>query len=473
MKAIREVTISEESVPHCSRYDSIDALLIGAGRGGIAIMELFQRYEWLHLKAVVDKHESAPGMEIAQTLGIPIFTDVSKALAEFNGDVIIDVTGDHTLSTELHAMRLSRNVEVVSGRTAKLLFDMVEDQIHDHEIISSKTSQLQLLKTMLQISQELKKRHGEESILNEGMQGSAMLIVSHKALALECNDSKIDLIGGLGVEGAENVFVDWNINYILETIQRNRNTDELLIELRTPLEFPGLEDKFQLAAPLYINHELRYLLIFEVQLPLNEETRASLTMLLAHLQLVMEAENHHKLLQELAYRDPLTGIYNRRFFDERLCQELDRLRRSSYGNIALMFLDLDYFKQLNDSHGHIAGDKVLRNVARAIHSKLRSYDVLARYGGDEFIAILTGFQNDAIQAIAKRVLTAVENCNLTETDSDIESAQVGISIGIAIAQAGSEIDDKSLIKCADQALYTAKQDGRGKIHITNCDDEKP
>ena len=80
-------------------------------------------------------------------------------------------------------------------------------------------------------------------------------------------------------------------------------------------------------------------------------------MVLSHLQLVMEAENHNKLLQELAYRDPLTGVYNRRFFDERLKQELDRLRRSSYGNIALMFLDLDYFKQINDAHGHIAGEK--------------------------------------------------------------------------------------------------------------------
>ena len=434
----------------------------------MAVMELIQRYTWLHLKGVVDKHEFAPGLQIAQTLGIPVFTDVEKALAGFSGDIIIDVTGDKDLSLKLPGMRLHDNIEIVSGKTAKLLFDMVEDQIHDQEIISLKTSQLQLLKTMLQISQELKKRHGEESILTEGMQGSAMLIVSHKALALECNGSKIELVGGLGVEGVENALIDLDIHYVLEAIQRNRDGDDLLIELHTPLELPGVQDKFQLAAPLYINHELRYLLVFEVQLPLNEETRTSLIMLLSHLQLVMEAENHHKLLQELAYRDPLTGVYNRRFFDERLNQELDRLRRASYGNIALMFLDLDRFKQLNDTHGHIAGDKVLRDVAKAIHSKLRSYDVLARYGGDEFIVILTGFQMDAIQPIAKRVLSAVENCRSSDSDSDNESEQVGVSIGIAIVNAGSDIDDKSLIKFADQALYAAKQGGRGQIHITEC-----
>lgn len=460
--------MSDESVPHCARYDSIDALLIGAGRGGIAIMELFQRYKWLHLKGVVDKHEFAPGMQIAQTLAIPVFTDVDKALNEFDGDIIIDVTGDHTLSSHLPEMRRNRNIEIVSGKTAKILFDMVEDQIHDQEIISSKTSQLQLIKTMLQISEELKKRHGEESILTEGMQGSAMLIVSHKAIALECNGPDIELIGGLGVDGVNDIQIDWNINYILDAIQQSRKADDRLIELATPLEFPGIEGKFQLTAPFYINHELRYLLIFEVQLPLTEDTHASLTMLLSHLQLAMEAENHHKLLQELAYRDPLTGVYNRRFFDERLHQELDRLRRSSCGNIALMFLDLDHFKQMNDTHGHVAGDRVLRNVATAIHSTLRSYDVLARYGGDEFIAILTGFQMDDIQPIAKRVLAAVKNCQVTDIDFDDKPVQVGISIGIAIAIAGSEIDDKRLIEYADQALYAAKQSGRGQIHITKC-----
>ena len=113
----------------------------------------------------------------------------------------------------------------------------------------------------------------------------------------------------------------------------------------------------------------------------------------------------------------------------------------------------------------------VRNVAKAINSKLRSYDVLARYGGDEFIAILTGFQDDAIEPIAQRVLGAVENCNLTSTDQDIETARVGVSIGIAIVEAGTELDDKCLIQCADQALYTAKQDGRGKIHITVCSEE--
>lgn len=133
---------------------------------------------------------------------------MNKALAEFEGDVIIDVTGDHTLSSKLPAMRMSENIEIISGISAKLLFDMVEDQIHDHEIISSKTSQPQLLKTMLQISQGLKKCHGEESILNEGMQASAILMVSHKALALECSDSKIELVGGLGVEGVEDALLD-------------------------------------------------------------------------------------------------------------------------------------------------------------------------------------------------------------------------------------------------------------------------
>ncbi|MFQ5470178.1 MAG: GGDEF domain-containing protein [Gammaproteobacteria bacterium] len=454
-------------IPHVVRTQEIvHALLIGAGRGGIAMMELFEHYDWLHLVGVVDKDDSAPGLAYARLNQIPVYSEFTEALEHFNGTLIFDVTGDKELAQTMQSFISDKNVEVISGETARLIYGLTEDQIRNQELIHTKTSHLHLLNAMMQISQELKNHSGEESMLQEALHGSARLLISQKAAAIEYKETELEIIGGMGVDIPESFLRDEEIITFIELI-RKQQKDNLLIQLSPSLKMPGTNEEFQVAVPLYINQELRYVLLFQIDFTLTEEIQASLILLISHLQLALEAESHTRLLQELAYKDPLTGVYNRRFFDERLIQEIDRLTRASFGSLTLMFFDLDYFKEFNDSFGHDIGDKILQTVASTIHGQLRSYDVLARYGGDEFIAILTGFQANAIQPVANRILASVTNTDLSSLGGGLDERQLGISIGVAIARPGLSVDSEKFISLADQALYTAKQGGRGQVKVIN------
>jgi diguanylate cyclase (GGDEF)-like protein len=161
---------------------------------------------------------------------------------------------------------------------------------------------------------------------------------------------------------------------------------------------------------------------------------------------------------ELAVRDGLTGLYNRRSFNDLLGRAIAREERQS-GRFALMMLDLDHFKKLNDTHGHPAGDEALRVASRAIEGNLRRGDVAARYGGEEFVAILPGADEEGGVAQAERVRRA-----LAETPVAFEGARMAItaSFGVAVWPEGGE-GAPALVEAADRALYAAKQRGRNRV----------
>jgi diguanylate cyclase len=164
--------------------------------------------------------------------------------------------------------------------------------------------------------------------------------------------------------------------------------------------------------------------------------------------------------QTLLGRDPLSGLPNRLLFGERLDHELQRLARSG-GSLAVMFLDLDRFKDVNDTYGHAAGDELIKMVARRLEGLLRSSDTLARFGGDEFAVIQTHIRSgqDA-DALARRILDAVTRpFEILGTP-----VSVGVSIGISMApDNGSARED--LMRLADTALYQAKSEGRNRFRF--------
>lgn len=159
-------------------------------------------------------------------------------------------------------------------------------------------------------------------------------------------------------------------------------------------------------------------------------------------------------LQQLSTLDALTRIPNRRALDDRLAQEVARFNR--YGTpLALVMIDLDRFKDLNDRHGHAAGDRVLQQVAAALDREKRLGDLVARFGGEEFVAILPHTDAEAAQAWAERVRGAI--------GATIEAAvPVTASFGVAQASPDGETPTR-LLEAADQALYTAKRQGRNRV----------
>jgi diguanylate cyclase len=162
--------------------------------------------------------------------------------------------------------------------------------------------------------------------------------------------------------------------------------------------------------------------------------------------------------ESLAGRDPLSGLPNRLLFSDRLDHELASLKGEEEG-LSLMFLDLDRFKEVNDAHGHQAGDELIKQVARRLLTVLRGADTLSRFGGDEFAIIQTGVKcDDDAEALARRILHA-----LTEPfDIGGSAVNVGVSIGIALAPRNA-LDRETLMRLADTALYEAKSEGRNRF----------
>ncbi|MFT5152610.1 MAG: diguanylate cyclase (GGDEF)-like protein/PAS domain S-box-containing protein [Planctomycetota bacterium] len=169
---------------------------------------------------------------------------------------------------------------------------------------------------------------------------------------------------------------------------------------------------------------------------------------------VSERVRQHNAMEELAYRDQLTGLPNRTAFFERLDVELARARRDD-SSVALLFLDLDGFKEVNDTHGHQAGDHLLKVVAQTMTGCLREVDTVARLAGDEFTVILPGVQdNESAMLVADKLLLAVAS----PIDIACKKVRVTPSIGIALYPSNA-LDRDDLMQRADQAMYQAKSNG--------------
>ncbi len=179
----------------------------------------------------------------------------------------------------------------------------------------------------------------------------------------------------------------------------------------------------------------------------------------ANEQIETFARNNQSLIEE-TLRDALTGLHNRRGFDERLHAALAESRRSG-GTVALLAMDLDHFKQYNDHFGHLAGDEALRAISRALRTVVtRSRDVACRIGGEEFAIVLPFTDEAGAMTIAERVRAAVLHMRLPHAPSS-PFGMVTISVGVAVGSGTS--NSNSLYEAADQALYRAKRMGRNRI----------
>jgi diguanylate cyclase (GGDEF)-like protein len=173
--------------------------------------------------------------------------------------------------------------------------------------------------------------------------------------------------------------------------------------------------------------------------------------LLARIQLT-------ERIKEKAMSDPLTGLRNRRAFAEELAESLAREERHD-GHLALVMIDLDHFKKLNDTHGHPAGDAALRATAHVLRKLLRRGDVAARYGGEEFVVMLPGASEAGALRFAERIRAALEEA---ETDYAGVKLRVTASLGLAVWPADAP-DADALLTAADRALYVAKASGRNRV----------
>ncbi len=181
----------------------------------------------------------------------------------------------------------------------------------------------------------------------------------------------------------------------------------------------------------------------------------------AALEKAYELENSgngQAQLRALADTDPLTGCANRRALDERLKAELDRARRYDQV-VTVLLLDVDDFKRINDTHGHILGDRVLKQLAVILRRELRTMDFLARYGGEEFVVVLPETGGTGSRLLADRILRRVQQHNFGDASIAISAT---LSAGLATFPDDRAADEESLLKLADENLYKAKRAGRNR-----------
>lgn len=162
-------------------------------------------------------------------------------------------------------------------------------------------------------------------------------------------------------------------------------------------------------------------------------------------------------MERLALIDPLTGIGNRRYLEARVRAKLKQFRRYGWP-LGVALLDVDHFKQVNDTHGHAVGDQVLQTVARTLERAARSFDVVGRWGGEEFVVALTNVTGESAVLIAERLRTLVASSEVPAVE---EPLRVTVSVGLALARPTDTYE--KLLRRADELMYASKQAGRNRL----------
>lgn len=190
--------------------------------------------------------------------------------------------------------------------------------------------------------------------------------------------------------------------------------------------------------------------------------------LTAVISVCLENAANHERLKRVGLTDPLTRINNRRFFDQRLGEEVASSIRQRQP-LSCMFFDIDHFKRINDTLGHQVGDQVLREVAMLINSQLRTSDILSRYGGEEFVALLPNTDEESASEIAARIRSTIASEVFDVGKGN--TTQVTISIGLSMLSRDTAEDiptlSESFLASADQAVYRAKETGRNRVVVAS------
>jgi diguanylate cyclase (GGDEF)-like protein/PAS domain S-box-containing protein len=401
-------------------------LILGAGRGGSALLEMFLSDDLVKVVAICDIDPEAAGLKLAHRHHVPVFTSAAAALqacAVYPDCIVYNLTHDDAIATEIAARFGNRNV--TSGVAAKLIWQMVTNLKRIRGELETSQSQLKAI-----IS------HAMDGIITTGESGEIEGF----------NPAAEHIFGYLQEE-----VLGCNIDKLLPDDHRDTGGETPAAGGSVLGRFSGVRSRETSA--LRKNGER-----FPLELSVSEMELSGRRYFVGIVRDISERKRAEAKIAHMAHHDYLTNLPNRALFLDRLNQAVALARRGGH-RLAVLFLDLDGFKTVNDTCGHEAGDLLLQGVAERLTHAVRDSDTAARLGGDEFTFVLHDIGDAAAAAaVAQKIITALAQPFVIGD----ASCQIGGSIGIAIFP-DDGADGETLLKLADEAMYAAKQEGRGRF----------
>lgn len=326
-----------------------------------------------------------------------------------------------------------------------------------------------------QMEQSLRDVQSRLHLLGENLEEAMLYVYSHDAIGephFEYLSASMETLTGVKAEDAiqdsSNMFSIILPEYLSGLIE---------LEAKSKEDMASFETEVRLRHA--VSGEIRWALLrstprrrpdgstvwYGVQMDITERKRDEKLLEEANEQLrvhVEEIEHLQVELREQALHDPLTGLYNRRYLSETMEREIKRMEREKNA-LSIIAMDIDYFKKINDTHGHQVGDKFLMEIASLLKKRVRGSDFICRYGGEEFLMVLPGVTTLSAQKRAEEIR---RKCSEVIIQHDGKSLKVTMSFGVATYPVHGQKADEIIIK-ADKAMYKSKRSGRNKVTISD------
>jgi diguanylate cyclase (GGDEF)-like protein/PAS domain S-box-containing protein len=399
-------------------------VIIGAGRGGAALLELFMEDSLVKVMAIADTDAEAPGIRLAKDRGIPTYADPVQALLackDYPDCLIYNLTHDDSIGEE--ARKVFGDKRVASGTEVKLFWQMVTN--------------------LKQVKSELEKSHYQlQSIIRNVMDG--IIMINERGEIQGFNPAAEEIFGY-----SQQEVLSKNLKMLMPEPDRSKHDSYIRRYFQTgQTRILGVRGR-EVTAARKGGEE------FSMEMSVSEMLLGGHRYFIGITRDITERKLAEKKIAHLAHYDYLTDLPNRALFLDVLNHSISLAKRNKHIT-AVLFLDLDGFKKINDVLGHDTGDLLLKEVSSRIRGMIRDSDTVARVGGDEFILVLDNIgsgENAAV--VAQKIIDALAR----PFDLKGQLCRVGGSIGISMYPEYSKVSEK-LIQQADEAMYLAKQSGK-------------
>jgi len=399
-------------------------LIIGAGRGGSALLEMFIEDNLVNVIGIADTSPDAPGMQLAKRLGIPTYTDAAEALLagkDHPDCIVYNLSHDDSIADK--ANLIFGDKRVASGLEVKLFWQMVTN--------------------LKQIKGELEKSQSQlQAIIHNAMDG--IITIDETGAILGFNPAAEHIFGYTQQE-----ILGRNVNLLMPEPERSAHDGFIQRYIQTgETKVMGVSGREVVAVRKNGKP-------FPMEVSISEMVLGGSRYFVGIVRDITERKLAEQKIAHLAHYDYLTDLPNRALFLSTLEHSIRLARRNNF-KVSVLFLDLDGFKQINDTLGHDAGDLLLREVSKRLRHIIRESDTVARVGGDEFTFVLNNTEsNEDVALVADKIVAALAE----PFDLKGKQCHIGGSIGISIFPDDAG-DLGQLVSQADEAMYLAKQSGK-------------